>query len=181
MTAAQLATRVNHSIQPTSKPAKRPNAARVYRYAPPVPSKRLATSAKVSAMSMETRPVAPTIHGLHAPVFAATAAGRPNTAAPMTWLTPMAVKSHRPNSRLRPGALRSSVVDGTSRLYHFRSGETRRIADGSTHRSRQATRCDADRSVDAARGLLRRRGVLQAGNGHAVRANVDLRRPVRTS
>jgi hypothetical protein len=43
----------------------------------------------------------------------------------MTWLTPMAVKSHRPNSRLRPGAVRSSVVDGTSRLYHFRSGETR--------------------------------------------------------
>ena len=29
MTAAQLATRVNHSIQPTSKAANRPNAARV--------------------------------------------------------------------------------------------------------------------------------------------------------
>jgi hypothetical protein len=49
-----------------------------------VPSKRLATSANDSAISIEATPTAATIQGLHAPASAASSAGCANTAAPIT-------------------------------------------------------------------------------------------------
>ena len=54
-------------------------------------------------MSSDRPPVAATSHGLQVPVFAATAAGSANTAPPITWLTPIAVRSHRPSARLSAG------------------------------------------------------------------------------
>src|SRR5262245_18540822 len=124
MTAAQLATRVNHIIHPTWNPTNRPNAARVYKYEPPVTSKRLATSAKTSANSIEATPTAPTIHGLQGPTLAAIVAGTAKTAPPRTWLTPIAVRSQGPSSRLSEGIVEGDG-EGTARLYHFRSGDTR--------------------------------------------------------
>src|SRR3954468_20650133 len=99
MTDAQLATRVNHCIHPTSNAAKRPNAALVYRYGPPVASKRLLTSANVAANSCEAKPIATIRIGLQPPTYAASDAGRAKTAPPMTWLMPIAVRSQRPSSR----------------------------------------------------------------------------------
>src|SRR4051812_18434275 len=75
-------------------------------------------------MRSDSPPVAATSHGLHVPVLAATAAGRANTAPPITWLTPMAVRSHRPSARLSAGrASRAGVRigSGTGRLYHGRT------------------------------------------------------------
>jgi hypothetical protein len=71
ITAAQLAARVNHIIQPTSNAANRPNAARVEMYEPPVASNRLLTSANDKAISIEATPTAATSQALHAPTLAA--------------------------------------------------------------------------------------------------------------
>src|SRR3990170_1701349 len=54
-------------------------------------------------MSIEASPTAATIQGLQAPAVAASAAGNANTALPMTWLTPTAVRSQRPSSRFSAG------------------------------------------------------------------------------
>src|SRR4051795_13472592 len=69
-------------------------------------------------------PTAPIIHGLHAPARAASAAGSANTAPPITWLTPMAVRSQRPSNRRRAGRIcgaSSRVGSGTGWLYHGRA------------------------------------------------------------
>ena len=58
--------------------------------------------------------IAATIQGLHAPAFAASAAGSANTALPITWLTPMAVRSHRPSSRFSPVDAGDSMGRGTA-------------------------------------------------------------------
>ena len=52
-------------------------------------------------------------------------AGSANTAAPITWLTPIAVRSQRPSSRLRSEPVGEIVGGSIARLYHFRSVETR--------------------------------------------------------
>jgi hypothetical protein len=102
-TAAQLVARVTHSIQPTSKLGNRPNAARVYRNAPPVPSKRLPASAKFRAMSIASRATRPTAIQLHPATWAASEAGSRNTPLPITWFTPTPVRSQRPSARRRAG------------------------------------------------------------------------------
>ena len=67
MTEAPLDTRVNHSIQPTSKPMKRPNADRAGPIGPPVVSKRLPTSAKHSATNSDASPTPRNISGPQLP------------------------------------------------------------------------------------------------------------------
>ena len=79
-----------------------------------MPSKRLATSANESAISIEANPTAATIHGLHAPALAASAAGSAKTPLPMTWLTPMAVRSQRPSSRFSVAGAAVSMGRGTT-------------------------------------------------------------------
>src|SRR5262245_60834362 len=117
MMLAWLVARANHCIQPISKPAKSPNAVREYRYGPPVPSNRLPTSAKHSATDSDSRPTSTKPIGLHAPTCAATCAGHTKMAPPITWLTPIAVKSQRPSARRSDGA-EGAAVTGTWRLYH---------------------------------------------------------------
>jgi hypothetical protein len=99
MTDAPLDTRVNHIIQPTSKPTNRPKAARAGPMGPPVLSNRLPTSAKHSAMKSDARPTPRNITGPQLPTSRATSAGNRKIAAPTTWFTPMAVRSQRPSVR----------------------------------------------------------------------------------
>src|SRR5262249_16871891 len=131
MMLAWLDARVNHCIQPISNAAKRPNAARVYRYGPPVPSKRLPTSAKQSAIDSDASPIATKATGLQAPTCTATCAGIRKIAAPMTWLMPIAVRSHRPSART------SFVIGG--RLYHERSADRSPGSRGSIERTMPST------------------------------------------
>ena len=104
MMLAWLVARENHCIQPISKPTKSPNAARVNTYGPPVESNRLLNSAKQSATESESSPISTKPIGLHAPTCAATCAGQRKIAPPITWLTPMAVRSQRPRARRSAGA-----------------------------------------------------------------------------
>src|SRR5690242_16265301 len=53
--------------------------------------------------------------GVHAPIWAATCAGHRKIAPPITWFTPMAVKSQRPRTRRRAGA--SRVVLSAVRMH----------------------------------------------------------------
>src|SRR3954470_12567096 len=99
MMLAWLVARENHCIQPISKPTKAPNAARVKTYGPPVVSKRLLNSAKHRATDNDSAPISTNPIGLHAPICAATCAGQRKIAPPITWLTPIAVRSHRPSAR----------------------------------------------------------------------------------
>ena len=87
-----------------------------------MPSNRLATSANDSAISIDASPTTATIHGLQAPAVAASAAGRANTAPPITWLTPTAVRSHRPSTRFKPSQELVSATGCTGWLYHFSIG-----------------------------------------------------------
>ena len=114
ITDAPLDTRVNHIIQPTSKPMKRPKAARAGPIGPPVLSNRLPTSAKHNATNSDARPMATNISGPQLPTSRATSAGRRKMAAPITWLTPMAVRSQRPACAEASGR----GVAGTQRLSH---------------------------------------------------------------
>ena len=84
ITDAPLETRLNHSIQPTSKAAKRPKAARVGPMGPPVVSNRLPTSAKHSATSTDDNPTPRNISGPQLPTSRATSAGSRKIAAPIT-------------------------------------------------------------------------------------------------
>src|SRR5688572_26414624 len=102
--AAMLATRVNQLIHPTSNATNGPKAASVYRYGPPVLSKRLPTSAYESAMHSTASPTTMTAIGLQLPSCAATSEGVRKTPPPMTMLMPKAVRSQRPRARCRPGA-----------------------------------------------------------------------------
>src|SRR3954452_117530 len=99
MMLAWLEARENHCIQPTSNPTNSPKAARVKRYGPPVASKRLLNSAKQSATDSDRTPISTTPIGLHAPTCAASCAGHRKIAPPITWLTPIAVRSQRPSAR----------------------------------------------------------------------------------
>src|SRR5262245_46537969 len=110
MMLAWLDARENHCIQPTSNPTNSPNASRVNRYGPPVASNRLLSSAKHNATDNDRTPISTNPIGLHAPICAATWAGHRKIAPPITWLTPIAVRSQRPSARV-------SVVIET-RLYH---------------------------------------------------------------
>jgi hypothetical protein len=75
---------VNHIIQPTSKPMKRPYAARAGKYGPPVRSKRLPTSAKHNAIRSEASPTSRNASGPQGPTSLATLAGNRKMALPMT-------------------------------------------------------------------------------------------------
>src|SRR5262249_42156741 len=110
MMLAWLDARENHCIQPTSNPTSSPNASRVNRYGPPVASNPLLSSPKHSPTDNDRRPITTNPIGLHPPICAATCAGHRKIAPPITWLTPIAVRSHRPSARL-------SVVIETG-LYH---------------------------------------------------------------
>src|SRR5436190_3909844 len=120
MMLAWLDARVNHCIQPTSNATNGPNAARVYRYGPPVPSNRLPTSAKQSATDIDASPIRTNAIGLHPPICAATCAGIRKIAPPITWLTPIAVRSQRPSARRSVGCDDGAATETamTGGLYH---------------------------------------------------------------
>src|SRR6185503_4983485 len=82
----------------------RPNAARAGRYGPPVVSKRLPTSAKQSAIDNDSKPIAMNAAGPHGPTCFATSDGSRKIALPITWFTPIAVRSHLPSARRSCGA-----------------------------------------------------------------------------
>ena len=103
MIDAQLDARAYQSSQPASTDAKRPNAARAKSDGPPVASNRLAASANDRAIAIESAPTATSAHGLHAPTLAASSDGIRKIDPPTTWLTPMAVRSHRPRARMSEG------------------------------------------------------------------------------
>src|SRR4030095_1348922 len=83
---------------------KRPKAARAGRYGPPVVSKRLPASAKHNAIDSDSNPTAMNASGPHGPICLATSDGSRKIALPITWLTPIAVRSHLPSARLSAGA-----------------------------------------------------------------------------
>src|SRR5687767_170008 len=70
---------------------------------PPVRSKRLPASAKHKAIDRESKPTARNAIGPHAPTLAWTCEGSRKIALPITWLTPIAVRSHFPSSRRSVG------------------------------------------------------------------------------
>src|SRR5437773_6156337 len=157
MMLAWLDALVNHCIQPTSNAANRPNAARVYKYGPPVPSKRLPTSAKHNATDIDARPIRTNPIGLQPPICAATCAGIRKMAPPITWLTPIAVRSHRPSARRSVG-FAGAVVETA-----MRAGC---IMNSNAH--------------DAAAALLHRSRVLQGRARSLLFQPLDLRRPGRS-
>src|SRR3954454_8587161 len=146
MMLAWLVARENHCIQPISKPTKAPNAARVKTYGPPVVSKRLLNSAKHSATDKDSAPISTNPIGLHAPTCAATCAGQRKIAPPITWLTPIAVRSQRPSARL-------SVIM-PAELYHD---------------------APSDHAHHTSAPLLRRPGVLPRGARAVLFQPLDLR------
>src|SRR6476620_4536296 len=131
-------------------------------------------------MNIDATPPAATIHGLHAPTSAASAAGSANTAPPITWLTPIAVRSHRPSARLsagRVGGVAARVGSGTGRLYHgrtpVRAGRTVLgvgAHDAGPRHHHQASRHHAGRRGHAARRVLHGSRVLPERDGAAVRS-----------
>ena len=71
---------------------------------PPVDSKRLPTSRSTSAIDSDSNPTAMNASGPHGPTRAATSEGSRKIALPITWLTPIAVRSHLPSARRSAGA-----------------------------------------------------------------------------
>src|SRR3954470_14477078 len=101
-------------------------------------------------MSNEAMPTTTINTGLQPPTSPARVAGSANTDAPITWLTPMAVRSHRPSSRRRAGrdsARIGSCTQGTvHRLYHDSRGGAGRGVRGA-RRWRVARNFMDERSV----------------------------------
>src|SRR5688572_16012694 len=78
---------------------------------PPVRSNRLPASAKHKAIDRESKPTARNAIGPQAPTLAWTCEGSRKIALPITWLTPIAVRSHLPSARWSDGVSGASAID----------------------------------------------------------------------
>src|SRR5262249_1665241 len=125
--------------------------------------KRLPTSAKQSATDIDARPISTKPIGLQPPICAATCEGIRKIAPPITWLTPIAVRSHRPSARRSVGRAGAAVAEVV-----MRAGC---IMNDPLSRSR------ADDAHNASASFLRRRRVLREGTRPFLLSALDLRRP----
>ena len=141
MTEAQLAARVNHIIQPTSnagEPAERGAGVEV---GPAGPVEAAADLGEATARSASTprRRRQPSMGSRRR--RGRQSAGSAKTAPPITWLTPMAVRSQRPS--LGAGAARSQAgwlgYRSPGRLYHD-SSWTQALANRLGNRHQAARR-----------------------------------------